>query len=119
MQRWFRRAWVATSLALLAWLMLTSHQTMLVVKTYAVISAFTCIAYTADKYAASVHRWRIPESTLHVFGLLGGWPGALFAQILFRHKLAKRHFQFVFWITVVFNLLMLGFLLSRWQLGLH
>ena len=46
--------------------------------------------------------------------LLGGWPGAIFAQRVFRHKSSKPSFQSVFWITVVLNCVALGALLSPW-----
>lgn len=115
MQIWLRRALVIISLAVLAWLMVTSLQTMLVAKVYAVISSLSFVAYAIDKAAAKGHRWRIPESTLHVIGLLGGWPGALLAQAFLRHKSVKREFRLVFWVTVALNLLVLGWLLSRWQ----
>jgi uncharacterized membrane protein YsdA (DUF1294 family) len=53
--------------------------------------------------AAAKEQWRTKESTLHLFGLIGGWPGALLAQKVFRHKSRKREFQTVFWATVVLN----------------
>jgi uncharacterized membrane protein YsdA (DUF1294 family) len=53
--------------------------------------------------AADKDHWRTKESTLHRFGLIGGWPGALLAQRVFRHKSRKREFQIVFWATIVLN----------------
>jgi uncharacterized membrane protein YsdA (DUF1294 family) len=35
--------------------------------------------------------------------LLCGWPGALLAQQVLRHKSAKGEFRAVFWVTVVLN----------------
>ena len=70
-------------------------------------------AYAMDKSAARHGRWRTAEGTLHLFGLIGGWPGALFAQRVFRHKSSKAEFQRVFWATVVVNCLALGWLLTR------
>ena len=46
---------------------------------------------------------RTPENTLHLVAVFGGWPGALVAQDLFRHKSSKASFQVVFWLTVVVN----------------
>ena len=59
--------------------------------------------YAWDKSAARNDRWRTPEKTLHLLALAGGWPGALVAQKLFRHKSRKRSFQVIFWLTVVLN----------------
>jgi uncharacterized membrane protein YsdA (DUF1294 family) len=50
------------------------------------------------------------EQTLHVFALLGGWPGALVAQRWLRHKSKKASFQVAFWVTVVVNCVALGWL---------
>jgi uncharacterized membrane protein YsdA (DUF1294 family)/cold shock CspA family protein len=66
-------------------------------------SAAAFLAYALDKSAAKQNRWRTPESTLHLLALIGGWPGALAAQRLLRHKSAKASFQFMFWATVLLN----------------
>jgi uncharacterized membrane protein YsdA (DUF1294 family) len=63
-----------------------------------------------DKSAARRDRWRTRESTLHLLGAIGGWPGALAAQQLLRHKSAKPSFQGVFWLTVVANVGAVGWL---------
>ena len=72
---------------------------------YLVISAFAFLAYAADKSAARRQTWRTPESTLHFLALAGGWPGALLAQQLLRHKSTKAEFRSVFWATVILNAL--------------
>ncbi len=79
---------------------------------YLVMSIVAFVAYAFDKSAASRGKWRVQESTLHLFALLGGWPGALAAQRLLRHKSAKVSFQAMFWVTVVLNCGGLGWLLS-------
>jgi uncharacterized membrane protein YsdA (DUF1294 family)/cold shock CspA family protein len=71
-------------------------------------SAVAYIAYLLDKSAARTDQWRTKESTLHLFGLVGGWPGALLAQSILRHKSKKQSFQVVFWATVVLNCTALG-----------
>ncbi|MGL6122255.1 MAG: DUF1294 domain-containing protein, partial [Shewanella sp.] len=53
---------------------------------YLTLSLLTFIAYAIDKSAAKRNKWRTKESTLHLLALMGGWPGALFAQNLLRHK---------------------------------
>ena len=60
-------------------------------------------AYAADKSAAVVGRWRVAESTLLFLGLAGGWPGAIVAQQVLRHKSSKASFRSAFWGTVVCN----------------
>ena len=76
---------------------------------YAGASAATFLAYARDKSAAQRGAWRISESTLHLLALTGGWPGALLAQQLLRHKSTKSEFGRVFWGTVILNVA--GFLL--------
>ena len=66
-------------------------------------SLLTFLAYALDKSAAKQNRWRTPENTLHLLALVGGWPGALAAQRLLRHKSAKASFQAMFWLTVLLN----------------
>lgn len=80
---------------------------------YLVMSAVTALAYAIDKSAAQHRRWRTKETTLHLLSLAGGWPGALIAQQLFRHKTRKETFRVAFWITVVANLCGLLWLLSK------
>ncbi|GAA2038427.1 hypothetical protein GCM10009819_24050 [Agromyces tropicus] len=63
-------------------------------------------AYGIDKSAAQRDAPRVAERTLHLVDLAGGWPGALAAQQLFRHKTRKRSFRRAFWATVVVNVLL-------------
>jgi uncharacterized membrane protein YsdA (DUF1294 family)/cold shock CspA family protein len=74
-----------------------------VIALYVVLSVVTFLAYAFDKAAAVERRRRTAESTLLVLGLAGGWPGALLAQQLLRHKTTKPSFVVNFWITVVLN----------------
>jgi uncharacterized membrane protein YsdA (DUF1294 family) len=70
---------------------------------YAAASVVAAIAYRLDKSAAERDAWRTSERMLHFMALLGGWPGALVAQEVFRHKSRKLSFRFVFWTTVALN----------------
>lgn len=85
---------------------------ILIAGAYVVMSAVAFVAYGMDKAAANAGRWRTPESTLHLIGLACGWPGAVLAQRLFRHKSRKRAFQIVFWATAAINLMALAWLAS-------
>ncbi len=66
-------------------------------------SSLAFVAYGIDKAAAIDGGWRIPEAFLHLLGFAGGWPGALVAQRVFRHKCRKLSFQVVFWIVAALN----------------
>lgn len=79
-----------------------------VMAVYLGMSALTLAWYAVDKSAARDSRRRTPESTLQSLALLCGWPGALVAQQVLRHKNRKVAFQQVFWIAVVINVLALG-----------
>ncbi len=79
---------------------------------YMVLSIITFVIYALDKSAARNNRRRIRENTLHLFALLGGWPGALVAQRVLRHKSSKYDFQVVFWLTVLINSGVLSLLAS-------
>jgi uncharacterized membrane protein YsdA (DUF1294 family)/cold shock CspA family protein len=70
---------------------------------YLLLSLLTFLVYAFDKSAAVSGTWRTAEQTLHLFGLIGGWPGALLAQQLLRHKTSKQSFISVFWFTVILN----------------
>jgi uncharacterized membrane protein YsdA (DUF1294 family) len=79
---------------------------------YLLLSAATFIAYAADKSAAASGSRRTPERTLHLLALAGGWPGALVAQQLLRHKSTKQEFRQVFWLTALLNVVGLVVLAS-------
>ena len=72
---------------------------------YIAASVAAFVAYGVDKSAARGGGWRTPERTLHVLSLIGGWPGALVAQRVFRHKSRKRSFRAAFYTTVAVNCL--------------
>lgn len=72
------------------------------------INFVTLLGYGYDKRQAIVGRGRVPEVVLHVTALLGGSPGGLAAQGLFRHKTRKLKFKLIFVAIVVFQLLVAG-----------
>lgn len=70
---------------------------------YSAMSMATFITYWLDKRAAARGDWRVAEGTLHALSLACGWPGALLAQQVLRHKSVKPSFRRLFWLTVVVN----------------
>ncbi len=72
---------------------------------YAITSVITFIFYWLDKRAAKNSTQRTPEATLQSLSLIGGWPGALLAQRIFRHKTSKKLFRIIFWIQVFLNII--------------
>jgi len=77
--------------------------------TYLGVSLLTFVLYASDKAAAQRGTWRVSESTLHLLAMAGGWPGALVAQQILRHKSSKQEFRTTFWGTVLINVA--GFIL--------
>ena len=80
---------------------------------YLLLSIVTWVIYAGDKAAAQAKRWRTPEYVLHTWALAGGWPGALLARRLLRHKSRKQPFRTVFWITVLLNCAAIGWTLTE------
>lgn len=80
---------------------------MFLLPLYLVASLFTYLMFAWDKQAALSGNWRTSENTLHLLSLIGGWPGALWAQYLLRHKSRKQPFKSILWVTIVFNICVL------------
>ena len=72
---------------------------------YLVLSVVSFVQYAVDKRAARQNARRLPESSLQLVSLLGGWPGSIAAQQLLRHKTRKRSFLVTFWGAVILNVL--------------
>ncbi|POA20805.1 DUF1294 domain-containing protein [Pseudomonas sp. FW300-N1A1] len=70
---------------------------------YGIVSLLAFFLYWSDKRKARADSWRTPENVLHAVELAGGWPGALLAQQVFRHKTRKVSFQVLFWIIVLLH----------------
>lgn len=61
-------------------------------------------AFWYDKHQARLGGWRVPEKSLLLLALLGGWPAAKLAQRRFRHKTRKQPFG------MLLNLVPLGWI---------
>jgi uncharacterized membrane protein YsdA (DUF1294 family) len=80
----------------MAWILITAW--------YGVMSAAAFLLYRHDKRRARAGGWRIPETSLHLIELLGGWPGAVLARRKLRHKTMKTRFLLVSWGIVAAHL---------------
>ena len=65
------------------------------------LSLYAFAVYGWDKRQAKLQRRRIPEEQLHRVSLLGGWPGAIAGQQLFRHKTQKTSFKLINVMSIV------------------
>ncbi|MBG3905837.1 DUF1294 domain-containing protein [Pseudomonas aeruginosa] len=98
-----------------AWRMHLDGQALWPLLAYPLASLLAFALYWQDKRRAARGAWRTPEARLHLFELLGGWPGALIAQQVFRHKTRKISFQLLFWgIVLLHQLFWLDTLLGGW-----
>lgn len=95
------------------YLLFLSKSMPFVVPFYIMMGLITYFIYSSDKQKARRDEWRTPESTLLVFGLFGGWVGAIFAHRKLRHKNRKMDFQAKFWITVISNWIALFYIIGR------
>ncbi len=75
-----------------------------VVMWFLLVNELTLVIYGMDKMAARKAWRRVPESTLLVFGFVGGWPGAIVGQQLFRHKTQKQPFKTYFIVSVIVSI---------------
>ena len=93
---------------LLAGFVLSGQLSPLIPALYLLASLVTFTVYAIDKRAARGGSWRTRESTLHLLSVVGGWPGALAAQRLLRHKTQKQPFRAIFLGSIAVNCGMLA-----------
>lgn len=62
-----------------------------------VMGGVTFVLYAVDKRRAADDARRVPEKSLHLAELLGGWVGAIAARRVLRHKTRKLSFLVVSW----------------------
>ena len=80
---------------------------------YSCASVITFGVYAGDKMAAQNASGRTSEKTLHLLSLAGGWPGALIAQVVLRHKTRKQSFLITYWFTVIINCIALAVIVGK------
>ena len=81
----------------------------------AVVGLLTYAVYASDKRRAEAGGWRVPEATLHLLEIVGGWPAAFLAQRWLRHKSSKKSYQVKFWLIVVLYQLIAFDSLEGWR----
>ena len=111
-------ATAALFFALLVGLVVLGEVSVVLVVAYGLFSGAAFLMYGADKSAAEQGSWRTSESSLHTIALVGGWPGALVARRVFRHKTRKQPFRTIFWGTVIANCAALAWFVSAAPLTL-
>lgn len=104
--------------AVLGWASATQRLPAWVVPAWLGLNVWTFVVYWRDKWAAQRGQWRTPENSLHLWSLLGGWPGARIAQQVLRHKSRKEAFQTTYWATLVVHVAAVGGLLFGQAQGL-
>jgi uncharacterized membrane protein YsdA (DUF1294 family) len=68
---------------------------------FGILNAASFLAFGCDKWKASCGRWRVPEFSLLLLALLGGWPGGWLGMKVFKHKTAKPSFQLKYVLAVI------------------
>lgn len=79
----------------------------------AVLSLITFLLYAVDKRKAIKKQWRIPEATLLGFSFFGGAVGGLLAMCAVRHKTKRWYFKAVNLIGLIWQIVLLIYLVSR------
>jgi uncharacterized membrane protein YsdA (DUF1294 family) len=79
------------------------------------INLTTTAYYGYDKLQAIRAGRRVPERVLHGLALGGGSLGAYLGMRLFRHKTLKGSFRRVFWVIVVLQAALVGWV--GWEIG--
>ncbi|MCF7930207.1 MAG: DUF1294 domain-containing protein [Acholeplasmataceae bacterium] len=59
-----------------------------------IINIISFFLYGLDKKKAEKGKWRIKETTLLLFSLIGGGVGSILGMRFFRHKTQKNKFKF-------------------------
>lgn len=112
-----RFAFLLLFAALFAYAVRAWELSPLVMAVYGVASIICFIVYALDKAAATAHRWRTSENTLLLLALACGWPGAMLAQVLLRHKTNKASFATQFWLVVLLNVGVFALLSSPYSIA--
>lgn len=78
-----------------------------------IISLISVILTVADKVKAINHKWRIRESTLLIFGGLGGAFAMLITMKIIRHKTQKKKFMIGLPVEIILQILLLVIIICK------
>lgn len=77
-----------------------------------VLNVISFALFGVDKQKAIKNKWRIPEKTLHLSGMLGGL-GAFFGMQLFRHKTKHTGFVLLVPVYALINVVLIVYLFRK------
>lgn len=77
---------------------------------YIIINFMLLILMGVDKLKAKKNKWRISETTLFGFSILGGFIGGFSGMFLFRHKTQKIMFYIIFSLSFIIHVMLIIFL---------
>jgi len=76
------------------------------------INPVACCYYGYDKWRSRAGGRRVPEFVLHALAIAGGSLGAYLGMQVFRHKTIKGSFRIAFWLIVVLQVTLLGWIVK-------
>lgn len=78
-----------------------------------IINSLAFLTIMVDKRKALKNKWRIKESTIFTFAVLGGSLGVFLGMKAFHHKTRKAYFKLVIPFLIIINLLIYYVLLFK------
>lgn len=91
--------------ALLTYLLDKAWDIPAIIWWFSVVNIFEFTMFGRDKWCAKNGWRRTPESTFHLMGALGGFPGIFAGRKFFKHKTVKKQFYIPMWILFAIQLL--------------
>lgn len=89
-----------------------------VITAFTLINALSFLINCIDKYKAKHSKWRIKESTLWLFGFIGGATGGYIAMKLIRHKTKHKSFMIGMPILMIIQIFLVVYILKNYSIML-
>lgn len=90
---------------------------LILITAFALINAISFLINCMDKYKAKHNKWRIKESTLWLFGIIGGATGGYIAMKLIRHKTKHKSFMIGMPILMIIQIIGIVYILKAITIG--